>query len=616
MPASSAYGYYYVSGVVGFTYSSYSSKVGGVTTSTQSWSEQYALGFGSSIVDPRFLLIGAGIGYQVSHFSGGEDSNILTYSLNADFFPGRMISWKLYGNKSISNMPSVNNLAGYDVETTSFGATADLRLSAMKKRGNNNNYFNNNRNNSNNNNNRRGFQYTLPDLTLSVNHTEAQSFSQLEPMHETRDNATANMRYTITPDAYAQLDGMLEEYKNLRTGYSYDSRSLALLSNIDLKKNRRLVLTGRLTEREYDFQTTGGREKESGQAYTIFYDSRVSNRFSHIYSYGYSHFEVPAAETLQQDAQGGLQYRILPDLILNVSLRYSDATYTRKETALLPKAESNVKTGTLSSGVNYVAEYKPEFMDPFAIRVNYTFDSGFSDVHDAINNVQTSGWFYQNTAGLGLFSVGWQYESLNLSSAYTVRRDHSGYGSNTETQSYSLNVQSSRVPRTRIYANASYTLAETTSGNVPNPTQPLVFGTSSESRTLQYTAGLDYAIAAHLNFIAGASQVNTRDTTLNYTLATLAMPGAPEVTQERYYAMLNSNFALTRTITCKLSLEDEWQKTKPIGREMQSYIVNAGLDWRIRKIYLNLDYRWRRDMPAGSVDVQQQYFFARISRPF
>jgi len=615
MPASSAYAYYYVSGVVDFSYTSYTTKIGEKKTTDTSWTEHYGVTLGTAVIDPRFLQLTAGVSYQKSHLYKTPDQDIMSYSINASFFPGRMIAWTLFGAKSILNVPSTYNLAGYDVESSSYGGTMYLKLSLLRRKSGNNNFYNNNRNynNNNNNNNRRGASFALPDLTLSATHADVQSMNVNFPLHEARDNVSALMLYQITPSINLNVDGRREEYQNLLNNSTYTFTTLDMVSNVHLARSGELRLTGRTTERAYD--NIGG---STGTISTYLVgaqlDLQPKKSISQSYRTNYGRVESMGAEIISKDARAQIQYAMLRELSFKSAISYGETDYRRDATAATPATHSNIKTGALSVGAHYLKEFKPEMLDPFIVRAGYDFDTGFTDITYE-SGQQSKGKFYQNQASLGLLSSGWRFETLELGYSYVSRRDNSLMNQNLLSENYWLSMSTRRIPRSRLNASVKYSLSTTNTGPSPDPFVSQQPETNRDARFLQYNANFEHDISSNLSFISGASRAKTNSNSA-YTLATVPLYGASDVTSERYFASLNGNYPLGRALQLRCQASEEWSNTEPNGSRLQSHLLSAGIDWRLRKIFINADYRWRQDMREASPTIQQQYFFVKAVRPF
>lgn len=618
MHASNAHAYYYVNGIVDFTYNSIQTKVGDATSTNRIWTEHYGANFGSSVLDPRFLQLNAGINYSINHTNTAPSQDVLTYNINANFFPGRMISLSLFDTKTIVNVPTIGNIAGYDIETTTYGGTLNLFLSKAQRKGNNtNNYFNRNNNNNNNNNAGGRYRIPLPDIMLSTSHTEALSLNPQYPQNETRDNSTAFVFLRPLSNMDLRIEGKNEKYENELFGTSYDITTLDVASSIQLGVKSSLGLEGRRTERQYENAT--GSTNDQGMSYQAKLDRRENARLSHSYRYGYSYYDASGTKVTNQNSNANVQYSILPELSLNGAISYNEIDYFRPATTTTlittPEQRSEVKSGSLSLGAQYSKEFRPESLDPFVVRTSYSLDSGFTDVSDSSTGVTGDGRYYGNTAGLGLFSSGWRYEALSMEYSYNNKRDHSPLHANSSAQMYTFAASTSRIPRSNFRANAQYSVIESSVAIANLGPVITLDSRGQQSRSLSYQLTFDHAVTSWLAFIARAAQQKTQSTT-NYSLATISLPGNPEVTSRQYSAALNATYPVSRVMSLRGSAGYDHQQQKPTNTETTSFSRGAGLDWRLRQIFMSADYRWREDIPENGQRIQQQSVFLRVSRPF
>lgn len=614
--ASPAHAYYFVNGLIDFSYTYYETKTGNATTSSQSWSDRYALQFGSSVLDPRLLQITAGVSYWTNRLDQAPDQDNTTYNFGASFFPGSMISWSLYSAKNVQNIPSQNSLAGYDVETSTYGGTMNLSLSRARKRSNNNNYYGNqNNNNANyNNNTARGYTLALPDITLTAHHTESQSFASLNPLHETRDNQSAVVLYQVTPFIRLNFDGRREQYENLMTQYRYETTTMDLLADVRISPKTSFGLDTRMTERL--FNTASGEEsKHRGTAYDAHLDIQESRRLQYYYRVYYAEYQGTGYENAATSGTAQIRYYVLPELMITTKVDYTELDYVGAATVVSPETNNNVKSGALGVGAQYLKEYRPEALDPFIVRLGYDFESGFHDVVDQVNNQTGRGRFYQNSANLAVQSTGWRYESLQFDFNVFSKRDHSLLGNNTFAQTYRLSLSTSRIRDSRFNANASYSLSDTSGGVAPGPFLTPVSGSTYDTRTLQYGINFDRTLSSYLTLMVGANQSKT-DSETNYSLATISPSTRPSVESQRLFVTLNGTYPISRVMRVRASASDEWQQTRPGGLATTSYVGTAGLDWQLRQIQVSADYRWRMDIPENSSRVEQEYLYLRASRPF
>ena len=208
---------YRVSGVVEFTFRDQTTKTGKATVFDQQYFTQYyRVNLQGPVWDPRFMRFSGGVGYNVYSYRGQADSDTVDYDLYTSFFPGMKISWDLFGRKNVQSVESFGSVAGYDIETTSYGATVKMNLG---RRGFGRNYYNNNNN---------GNGRFIPVITLSHIRTESESVSPINPLDETRDDTRASLSYRLNSKFNLYIDADREDFENTTSGSSYDRNAANL----------------------------------------------------------------------------------------------------------------------------------------------------------------------------------------------------------------------------------------------------------------------------------------------------------------------------------------------------------------------------------------------------
>lgn len=188
--SESSFAQYQVSGIVEFSYRDYETKIGNDKTSSSSFTQYYRANLTNYIFDPRFLQLTAGVGYNVTSSKGGDNST-LDYDIVASFFPGQKIQGSAYWRKADTTIQSNSNIAGYDINTTSYGANLIARLSLFSRRngrGSNDNV--------NNNANSEGGSFIYPDIVLTYGHVDSESLNSAFSSRESRDNILAGLRFS------------------------------------------------------------------------------------------------------------------------------------------------------------------------------------------------------------------------------------------------------------------------------------------------------------------------------------------------------------------------------------------------------------------------------------
>lgn len=605
---------YYVSGVVDFSYSSTSIRTHSNSTTSSYWTEHYGISAGSFIYDPRLFRWNAKVDFFKSHADGSADTDRLDYSISTNFFPGRPISWDVYAARGNTKIESTGNIAGYDVETTSYGAALGLRLSSFRRRPGNNNYDNSGNNNSVNYNNRISYFLPLPDIFLSTIHYESESKDLAFPVREQRDDNAANIRYSLGSLVNLDFNAKTENYENEINGSGYDTTSLNLIATSNVTSNGELRLTGDSYERE-THGIPGVQDSSIRRTiYTARLNFRPTGKLSHSYQYSYTRLISGVSEYLSQGANAELQYDYLPDLAFRGGAAYSDSEYITPATATSNAAHYTKQDGRLYVGAQYRKVYSPDFLDPFTFSTGYDLASGYSKATDELTGQDGSGRYYQNNVTLGFRSTGWKREMVNLDYALVSRRDHSPVSNDYRSETFTLGLLSTRLPRTTINANGIYQSVRNSSGILTDAFQNFPANSTQSNRTLQYNASLDHAATSYLTLNAGASRGRSK-LRADYTLANIASDS--DTTDTLVYAGATLNYQFTRNLSCRALAREEMRRQEPgNGNDATAYIVTAALNYRIRKIIVNAEYRWREDIRENLYRVWQQYIFAKVTRPF
>ena len=600
---------YQVTGLVEFSYTDYESKIGGKqATSYRLFTQTYNAGITSPILDPRFLVLQGNVGYSKTTASGGSaDTHGLTYGLNASFFAGSKISWDLYGTKSTTTVQSQSLLPGYDISTKTYGGNLNLNLS----RGNG--IRNNNRNNNNNNNNFERWTPRLPDILLSYNHNEMESLNTVNPLRQTRDDTKASIEYRLRY-INLHLDGMLEKFKDLELGSSYDTKTANFDAQARLSPGVDLDLTARLMDRTTT-NLSGFNPSDTSAQYGARLDFAEKNGIQQFYRFDYTNQENIFALYTTNKAEAGITYRILEGFLFHGGLTYGTAEYKPKENVNQPQAYYYKQDiGSLLAGISYVGTYQPDFLDPFIIHTNYDFTLGYSKISTPVLGVdEGNGFYYTNSAGAGITSSGWKTETLSADATYTSRRDQSAAAFNQMQQNYALNASTTRIPKTNLRSSLNYNILES-SNKYTNVF--LQQGNSAQVRRgWIFHVDADYTATPYLLFTAGASR--DRSTTNMTTLSTLTpQESRYQYLQTWFYGSATFNYLITRNLQYRAEFREEYRIDDATKTETQTHRVNMNMDYRIRMILIGLEYRLQQDIPNNSLRVTQQQYVARISRPF
>lgn len=616
---------YSVGGNIQLTYASLEKTVGDATGVSRMWSEQYAVSLSSPILDPRFLNLSASVNYSRNHPYGSPTLSMTTYNMNAFFFPRRQISWNLFNAKTIANVPSIGANGGYDIVTTTYGGTMTLALSKGigRRNSNTNNYFNNsynnwNNNNNNNNNGGRRTRLQLPDITLNATHIDALSQNTQAAVHETRDNAGANLFYKASPTTTVRLEEKTEKYNNLLSGMTYDLNTMDLYSTTNIVSSAILELVGRHSDRRFGQAASAGRTHTEGASYEAMLNMQGKGRLRHNYRYAYGDYKAPGSESITQSANANMSYGLLSWASFYGSAYANQSEVVTAATGTFPEQRSEVDSGGFSAGADagFSREYRPEFLSPFVLRTTYRFNTGLTAVSASGLNSSGDGWQYTNNAGLGLFSTGWKKESLDSEYNYTNTRDHSPIQSNIERQTFRLSFTTTRIPYSDLRAFVNYAVAESTSTSVISLTNAAADANATESRSLSYSVVFNHAVASWLKLAMQAAQQKNSTSSAIYSLATATTTVTPESISRQAGATLTANYSLSRHISLRGSAAVEWQKQLPGGAESTTYSQTAGLSWQVRQI--NILGEWTRSeaIPDSGLRSEQQRLFVSASRPF
>ena len=590
---------YRVSGVVEFTFRDQTTKTGEATVFDQQYFTQYyRVNLQGPVWDPRFMRFSGGVGYNVYSYRGQADSDTVDYDLYTSFFSGMKISWDLFGRKNIQNVESFGSITGYDIETTSYGATLKMNLG---RRGFGRNYYNNNNNNGNGR--------FIPVITLSHIRTESESVSPVSPLDETRDDTRASLSYRLNSKFDLYIDADREDYENTTAGSSYDRNTANLASTIRFSPKAELRLDGRLNNQEtLNFSTKNTLDRT--EDYTAILDFKEQNGLRHYYRYRFTELTTTTQHYATHDAEAEASYKLREDLTVRGSLRYLLSDYTG---ALGTASEENtrLKAGGASAGASYWKLYRPAFMGPFGFNTAYDFGFGFTDLTSLTTGQQGRGRFYTNDLDLGINSIDWRRDTLALNWSYANKRDHSPAENNTWEQIYNLALSTMRVPRTEIRGSLNYMVQDLQVG-AGGEFFAQQSDTVQQRRSFNYDLSANYRASSYLNL--GIGGLRGESTSSTYSLSTLAPPSESDIVDEVYYAKADFTYPLTRRLLYRAQFREEL-RYRDTG-DIQAHNVNMYLDYRIRRVFINFEYRWRQDIPENDLRVTQQYFFAKISRPF
>jgi hypothetical protein len=599
---SSAFAYR-VSGLVEFTYRDTETKYGDARISDSYWTQLYRADIQSHVWDPRFLQFNAGVGYRMLTRKDGPDSSILDYSLYTSFFPTMKISWDLSGSKSTQSVKSEQSIAGYDVETTTYGGTLRLRPSLR---------------NGSRNNNTGNSGINLPSFTFSYFDTESQSLSAANPLDEKREDMRANVYYQTNSAFDINLDAGLERYENFISGGTYDLWTGSLGSHIRLSPGADLRLTGHVNDRRTE-NIAGAQSKDATYDGEAYLDFKERDGFQQYYRYAYNDRTIDTTRYIMHSGDARYLHRLRPDLRIEEGLEYRQKLYIRDSSGPSdPGVDAVDESGGVRVGVLYGKEVAPAFPGPLALNAGYSFGTGFSDQESKTTGEEGQGWYYRNDVNVGISSSKWENENLNLNYSYSNQEDNSPINNDYWQHTLQFLVLSRRITRTTLRANVVYITLENTSEtgiiftSFPDfsPLPANKGGTNQRRRSVNYDAGIDYAFPEYLTLSVGATRGKGNSTT--FTLSTLPVTSIQD--DEIFYGNATIVYPLTRRLVFRSILREEYRTS--LTTDTQVHQAELYLDFRFRQLFFSLEYRIRQDVPDNGLRVTQQYTFARLSRPF
>ncbi len=591
-----------VSGVVEFSYREYTTKTGTGKTSEQQFIQSYQAGIGHYIWDPRFLVFDASTRYTLNSSDVNADFTSLDYNLATVFFPGRRITWQLFGTKTTNAVQSTGTLVGYDVSTRSYGGQLNLRLENLVGRGNNNN-----NNNTNNNNAGGRTRISLPDIMLSQNHMESESLSLTSPSHELRKDTKGSLHYRINSIAEVNIEGGNEQYENLLTDASYDVKNLNAVSRIKITRDADLTLNARNSKRTTE-NIAGFASSEESVAYGAVLDFREKAGLRHNYQYDHSRTAITPGRLLETDRiQARAYYKLTGEFDLLGGIDYNSSLSESEST----NEKSELRNGSILTGIAYRNQDIPVFGSSFVGSTHYEFQVGFSNYSSLSGSVEGSGRYYRNNAGFGVGSKGWEFESLTLSYNYINKRDNSPVQNDEYEHTINVIANSTRIRSTRLNVLSTYVAR----GSRAVAGQEFLNAQSQNQETRQFTYDVNamYTATEYLSFQTGMARNQASSSA--YTISSLgAAPGSKVMLTDVFYSEADLVVAITRNLRCRGMFRDELRKAN--SGDVQGYQVNMDADYRIRSIFVTAQYRWRQDNPDIGQTNQQQSIYFKVTRPF
>lgn len=586
---------YRVSGVVEFSYRGTTTETGDTKISSNTyWTQYYRLNLHGDVLDPRFLRFTGGVGYAKNSYKDGSETDTLDYTIQTSLLSGLKVSGDLFTNKSTQNVESAEAITGYDIETETYGGT--LRLNLGAGRGRNNNNYNN------------GSSLRLPDITLSKVHTETESLSPTSPLSEIRDDTRASLTYGANTAFALNLDGIDEKYEELINGSYYETKTAGLYSTIRMSPDAKLQVNGHFTDRHTD-NITGYVSDEATLHYVVDLTFKEKDGFRHYYRYNFNNRRGKTALTSEhttQRAEARFIQRVSKELELLGGFDYKLSKYYLKGSQ-----DEIYKSGGLDAGLRYAKVYAPAFMGPFVFDTGYKFGFGFTSLSDeaVLLPDEGRGQFYTNDLNLGFRSEGWRRDNMVLSYSYSNKRDNSIVANNYWQHAFRLALDTVRIRKTQVRGNVSYTSMDNTQATGQNHTTYEQNGLNEARRSYTYDLSADYRVSSYVNVLASAAR--GQDTTTPHTISSLAT-----YTQLRdlYYVNANITYPITRRLRYRARLGEELRVTET--NDTRSHKVQMYLDYRVRRIFVRLEYRWWQDIPENTGRTVQSYYYAKLSRPF
>ncbi len=206
---------------------------------------------------------------------------------------------------------------------------------------------------------------------------------------------------------------------------------------------------------------------------------------------------------------------------------------------------------------------------------------------------------------------GWEKENLNFTYSYHSKRDHSPVNNDFWRHSYRAVFSSRRVRDLLVRGSAAYLTQEDSleARNYILSTEP---GANQKRRTVTYDVNAEYVLSVYAAASAGASRGQA--TTTYQSLSGILPPSSSQVDDSLIFGSLTFTYPLARFLVYRAQLREEHRRSA--AGDIQSHQVNMNLDYRIRSLFLNFEYRWRLDDPETGQNAEQQYVLAKLTRPF
>jgi hypothetical protein len=527
------------------------------------------LGVSGYIVHPKLVVYSAAIFFRhaMTKEHGDEVDSKLTekdigYNLSLTLLRRRPYTLDLYASRDTATVSG--DMGSYDSTTNNYGATLRLFLKDLPflKRGGGGEAGKTNGN---------GHE-ELPLLTLHYNHSDFSS--NIWSGKQNTDSLGLDLigavkairtTYTLT----------YEFVKYTNPGTSYDSQSIRMSTDTLLKKNAILSTT---------FQ------------YITAADTRVINfwadleltpteRFSHVYTYGFSSYEIGSDRTDYHVGTGQWNYRFTPE-------------FTGRGTAYYSITKTDIeRDDAYGTGVS-LSYHKP--IKDLAFSANY-----------AAAYEQRTGGIFENSLDLGLRTtkLKWGVIYANYDISYVKRWDQGISGQGISDQGTFIDQIARLGVRGRGPGRAYWTL-EGEYGNVKNDLGGVSANFAGGADTLTIIG------ATRTSYYSGSAEAGYPFS--NWGLATLKSYYAYGWTDSKsfssYYSEARFNYQIWKNLGFMAWWRAGQNKIQADAFAIKTTEYEASLYYRLRRLYLALEYRrWKTEEGPQTTDAGRIYL--RLVRP-
>lgn len=615
---------YHVSGLVDFSYTDLTQKIGGKSIEDSYWVQNYHLNVGHHLIDPRVIRFNAGMAYSVLTSDTRPDTDTVSYSVSMNLLPGMIFSGSFYAQKSEQTIENTAPQADMDVETTSYGGILSLRLNSNIPGSNNNRrYWNNNNNNNNNGSAMQVLRRYFPDISVGYDHIESESVNGVAPLHETRDRMNADARYRRNSVFDVAVTSLVEEFEDIERNQKYELETNTATMNIHLSPAAVVRVSGSLSDKTYDNYFYTGQRSEESSLYSASLAIGERERLRQEYSYSYSDStadSVPVASAgSYQQAKADLRYRMTQTINVNGGVYYQAKEYERDPDPLLPADKGfneTLNAAAVQGGILYSQQVKSESFGTWNLSSGYAGALGTNDFGNEIDPAASgSGTFYSNSITLGV-GTGWGKEDISAGYGYLSSRDDSPLNNDFWSSSVSLRINTTRIPRTRIQGTGSYIVQDySAEGGALFLQLPSVLGGSMQQqfrRALTYDLTVNYSVTEYLRLNAGANRGKSAS---KYTLSTL-VPSELLVDDTIMYAGADVSYPVARNLSFLANLQREKRTANLSNVSTDTDRITTSFTYRLRKLFLTAEYRWLKSQPENAAEWVTERIYLTLKRPF